>query len=83
MRLAGKVAVVTGAGQGMGRAIAQRYADEGATVVAVDLNEEAARQTLEGKDGKHLARSVNVADSAAVDALFVEIRESWVPSTCW
>jgi 3-oxoacyl-[acyl-carrier protein] reductase len=75
MRLAGKVAVVTGAGQGMGRAIAQRFADEGATVVAVDLNEEAARQTLQGKPGKHLARSSNVADSAAVDALFVEIRE--------
>ena len=53
MRLTGKVAVVTGAGQGMGRAIAQRFADEGATVVAVDLNEEAAKQTLEGKSGKH------------------------------
>lgn len=76
MRLAGKVAVVTGAGQGMGRAIAQRFADEGATVVAVDLNEEAAKQTLEGKAGKHLARSVNVADSAAVDKLFAEVRET-------
>lgn len=74
MRLAGKVAVVTGAGQGMGRAIAQRFADEGATVVAVDLNVESAKQTLEGKTGKHLARSVNVADSAAVNQFFAEIK---------
>ena len=76
MRLKGKVAVVTGAGQGMGRAIAQRFADEGATVVAVDLNEEAAKQTLEGKSGKHLARSVNVGDSAAIDTLFAEIKQN-------
>ena len=75
MRLAGKVAVVTGAGQGMGRAIAQRFADEGATVVALDLNEESAKQTLEGKSGKHIARSVNVADSAAVNQLFADIKK--------
>lgn len=74
MRLAGKVAVVTGAGQGMGRAIAQRFADEGATVVAVDLNEESAKQTLEGKSGKHIARSVNVADSAAVNQFFADLK---------
>ena len=75
MRLAGKVAVVTGAGQGMGRAIAQRFADEGATVVALDLNEESATHTLEAKGGKHVARSVNVADSAAVNQLFADIKK--------
>lgn len=77
MRLKDKVAVVTGAGQGMGRAIAQRFADEGATVVAVDLNEDAARETLNGKSGRHVARSVNVADSGAVAALFADIRQNW------
>src|SRR5262245_13250339 len=42
-RLAGKSALVTGAGQGIGRAIALRFAREGATVVVSDINDEAAR----------------------------------------
>ncbi|WP_284337742.1 SDR family NAD(P)-dependent oxidoreductase [Comamonas sp. NoAH] len=75
MRLNGKIAVVTGAGQGMGRAIARQFASEGATVVAVDLNEAAAKETLEGAaTGRHVARSVNVADSAAVAQLFADIQ---------
>lgn len=67
MRLKDKVVLVTGAGQGMGRAIAQRFADEGATVVALDLNLEAARQTLEGSGSAGAAFALNVADSAAVN----------------
>lgn len=68
MKLSNKVALVTGAGQGMGRAIAQRFAAEGATVVALDLNLEAAQQTLVGLAGTHLALALNVADPAAVNA---------------
>lgn len=44
-RLAKKSAVVTGAGSGIGRAIAQVFAAEGAKVLVTDVNEEAARQT--------------------------------------
>ncbi len=73
MRLKNKVALVTGAGQGMGRAIARCFAQEGATVVALDLNLEAAQQTLEGLDGLSIARGLNVADSAAVTAVMDEI----------
>ena len=73
MKLKDKVALVTGAGQGMGRAIAQRFAFEGATVVALDLNLEAAQQTLAGLGGQHLARALNVSDSAAVNALVDEV----------
>ena len=73
MRLKDKVAVVTGAGQGMGRAIARLFAQEGATVVAIDLNLDAAQQSLEGLGGASVARNVNVAESAAVAAAFDEI----------
>ena len=37
-RLTGKRAIVTGAGSGIGRAASRRFAEEGATVLAVDLN---------------------------------------------
>lgn len=47
MRLEGKVAIITGAGGGLGRAVAERFANEGAKLVLVDLNEEAATQTIE------------------------------------
>lgn len=78
MRFAGKVAVVTGAGQGMGRAIAIRLAQEGATIVAVDVNEASAKETLDlaglsGNTPEGIARVCNIADSAAVKALFEEV----------
>ena len=73
MKLKDKVALVTGAGQGMGRAIARQFAAEDAIVVALDLNLEAAQQTLEGCGEQHLARALNVADAAAVNALVDEV----------
>jgi 3-oxoacyl-[acyl-carrier protein] reductase len=75
MKLSKKVALVTGAGQGMGRAIAQRFAAEGATVVAMDLNLEAAQQTLAGLPGRHLALALNVADAAAVNAAVEQVQQ--------
>jgi 3-oxoacyl-[acyl-carrier protein] reductase len=71
MRLSGKVAVVTGAGQGMGRAIARRFAAEGATVVAIDVNVAGAQETLGSSKG--LALPVDIGDSAAVDSAFESI----------
>jgi 3-oxoacyl-[acyl-carrier protein] reductase len=46
--LAGKVAIVTGAGSGIGRATARRFAAEGATVIAADVDVDAARETCGG-----------------------------------
>jgi 2-hydroxycyclohexanecarboxyl-CoA dehydrogenase len=46
-KLDGKIAIVTGAGQGIGRGIAEKLAAEGATVVVTDVNEATAKETAE------------------------------------
>ncbi len=69
MRLVGKVAIVTGGAQGMGRAISLRYAAEGASVVIADRNLEGAEtvaQEIVSGDGKAAAVSVDVRDQAQV-----------------
>lgn len=66
-RFAGKVAFVTGAGMGIGEAVAQRFGTEGAAVACVDFNAEAAQRTAAGLD-KALALSVDVRDADAVKA---------------
>lgn len=72
MRLEGKVAVVTGAASGMGKAIAELYAKEGAKVVVSDLNVEGAETVAAGiRDGggKAVAIRTNVADLNDVNAM--------------
>ena len=71
MKLAGKVAVVTGGASGIGRAIVEALAREGARVAVLDLNEAGARDTvaaLERAGGKGSAYRVDITDVAAVDA---------------
>ncbi len=46
MRLANKVAIITGSGSGMGQAAAELFASEGASVVVTDINEQAAGETV-------------------------------------
>ncbi|MBS1841668.1 MAG: SDR family oxidoreductase [Acidobacteria bacterium] len=75
-RLSGKVAVVTGAGSGIGRAIAVRFAQEGAAVRLVDLNEQACKEAVEEiarSGGSAAAYACNVADQGAVKELFAEM----------
>ncbi len=71
-RLAGKVAVVTAAGQGIGRATVVRFAAEGAVVYATDVNEEALKRLSEEHPDIH-TRTLNVRDGDAVDALAAEL----------
>ena len=72
MRLEGKVALITGAGSGIGRATAVRFAGEGASIVASDINEAAAVGTVANireSGGEATAISgdvVNSADAAAM-----------------
>jgi len=72
MRLADKVALVTGSARGIGKAIVERFAAEGAVVVISDVaNEAAARETLAGiekKGGKGRVEMFDVGDAGQVDA---------------
>ncbi|GIO37200.1 3-ketoacyl-ACP reductase [Paenibacillus antibioticophila] len=75
MKLSGKVAVVTGAASGMGKAIAELYAAEGAKVVVADLSVENAGKVVEGieaKGGTAFAIASNVAKEEDVQRLIDE-----------
>jgi len=76
VKLEDKVVLITGAGSGIGRAIAQLFAEEGARIVANDLSAIAAKENVEslGTRGS-VARAIqaDVADSGQVKAMFAEV----------
>lgn len=71
MRFAGKIAVITGAAQGIGRATAERFLAEGARVVLADIDAArlAATAAEIGTEDSVLAVTTDVAEKAAIDAL--------------
>jgi 3-oxoacyl-[acyl-carrier protein] reductase len=71
-RLEEKVALVTGAGSGIGRASAHRLAAEGASVIVTDLDGDAAAETARPIGDAALARQLDVTDEAAVAAVVAE-----------
>ncbi len=76
MKLEGRVALITGAGSGIGRAIALRFAAEGARVVVNDVNAESAQKTVSEMgacQSKSRAIRADVSDSAQVRAMFSEV----------
>ena len=71
MLLKDKVAVITGAGSGVGRASALRFAEEGAAVVSADIDDDRAKETvaqLEASGGKAVAERCDVSQDADVTA---------------
>jgi NAD(P)-dependent dehydrogenase (short-subunit alcohol dehydrogenase family) len=72
-RLQDRVAVVTGAGSGIGLATVRRFAAEGARVVCVDIDAEAGKRAAEEVAGEFVA--ADVADEAAVRDLFDGVAE--------
>ena len=75
-KLAAKVAVVTGAGSGIGRAAATLFAREGAAVAVVDLVATAAKETVEqiaADGGRALAVTADIADPAQVGSAFGQV----------
>ncbi|MCC9305613.1 3-oxoacyl-ACP reductase FabG [Kitasatospora sp. RB6PN24] len=77
-RFTGKVAVVTGAAQGIGAATARRLAEEGAAVAVVDLSAERAQATVDeitAKGGTARAYGCDVSDYDAVEAVFAQLHE--------
>jgi 2-hydroxycyclohexanecarboxyl-CoA dehydrogenase len=77
-----RVAVVTGGGSGMGRAICQHLARQGRRVAVLDVNGEAADQVakeIEAAEGPALGVRVDVSDRAGVDAALAEVRTAFGP----
>ncbi|MGO9061812.1 MAG: SDR family NAD(P)-dependent oxidoreductase [Candidatus Binataceae bacterium] len=71
-KLTGKVAIITGAGSGMGRASAVLFAKEGAKVAAADIAEPSLKETvarIERDGGEAIALTVDVAKAAEVEKM--------------
>lgn len=80
MHMQGKVAVVTGAASGIGRAIAERYAREGAQVAIADLNRASADTVvaaIQAAGGEAMAVAMDVTDEQAVDRGMEAVIKHW------
>jgi 2-hydroxycyclohexanecarboxyl-CoA dehydrogenase len=80
MHLDNRIALVTGGGSGIGRAIAQRLAAEGARVVVADINLSNAEETaamISGQNGTAIAQHVDVTDLGATHGAVADIRARW------
>ena len=73
-RFDGRVAIITGAARGIGAGTAKRFADEGAAVAVLDINEEQAQETAAGLGAtKAVGVACDVADGASVEAAVARV----------
>jgi len=80
MRLNGKVAIVTGAARGIGRAIALRFGQEGASVAVVDLREDEGHETvrlIEAAGSQAMFVRTDVSDQDQVQAMVDMVVKQW------
>src|SRR5690348_10448980 len=80
MRLQGKVAIVTGAGSGIGRASALLFAEEGARVVAADIDEDGGAATVRSAKeagGQATFVRADVSRSSEVESLFAATEQAY------
>lgn len=81
-RLAEKIAVITGGAAGIGRATALAFADEGATVAILDIQQQAGEETvgmIRQKGGRAEFIQADVSNAAQVDAAFDRVNEVFGP----
>ncbi|HIC89203.1 MAG TPA: 3-oxoacyl-ACP reductase FabG [Anaerolineae bacterium] len=86
MQLDGKIAAVTGAGTGIGRAIALALAAEGANVAVTDLNEDWARRVaaeVESDGGRAMPLRLDVTDVASIEAALQAVLARWERIDVW
>jgi NAD(P)-dependent dehydrogenase (short-subunit alcohol dehydrogenase family) len=80
MRFQGKVTVVTGASMGIGKAAAMAFAQEGANVAIVDIDQthgEAATKEVQSNGGEALFVSADVSQAQEVDAMVEKVTDKW------
>jgi 3-oxoacyl-[acyl-carrier protein] reductase len=80
MRLADKVAIITGAGRGIGQATAIKFAQEGARVIVCDIDEQSAidcAQIVERRGGEALAFRVDVTDKPSIQAMVEAVHDRY------
>jgi NAD(P)-dependent dehydrogenase (short-subunit alcohol dehydrogenase family) len=72
-RLAGRVAVVTGAARGIGLAIARKYVEEGARVVLADINADEAERQAAGLGAAAIGMPLDVRDQTSIDGMVARV----------
>ncbi|XP_067865816.1 estradiol 17-beta-dehydrogenase 8 isoform X2 [Heterodontus francisci] len=84
LRLSSRLALVTGGGSGIGRVVCQRFAKEGASVAVVDIDESAARETLQtlSHDQQHSVFVTDVTSSDSVHNLVSGIQTQFSRPPC-